>query len=493
MASASLSLASVLNLLRENDLLTELHGPVAGVVDGVSQDSRDLAAGDLFLAWGGTDYDAHDFLAEATHNGAVAAVVERFVPDAPIPQLEVNDGRRAAAIVADAFHGSPWQSLFTAGITGTNGKTTTAVLAAHLLGRREPAAAIGTLGLVDPDGRVRPGTEGLTTPGPVQLSGWLRELVAEGVRSVALEASSHALAQARLDGTRFDVAVFTNLSRDHLDYHKGQADYLRAKSRLLELLKPNATVVVNADDPAWQDLPGNGEDHLTFALRTDADLQATDTRLEATGSRFTLEWGAQKVRVKSPLLGGFNVENSLAAAAVALSAGISLQEVATGLGNVPPIDGRLEPVVGEPVPVIIDFAHTPDALRRVLETLRPLVQGRVIVVFGAGGDRDREKRPAMGLIVAELADLALVTSDNPRTEDPESIIDDIMAGMGEAHFERIPDRREAIGRALEMAEPDDVVILAGKGHERYQQVGSERLPFDEREVVREYLAAGQGV
>ncbi len=491
MARASLSLASVLNLLREKDLLTELHGPVAGVVDGVSQDSRDLAVGDLFLAWGGTDYDAHDFLAEATHKGAVAAVVERFVSDAPIPQLEVKDGRRAAAIVADAFHGSPWQSLFTAGITGTNGKTTTAVLAAHLLGRREPAAAIGTLGLVDPDGRVRPGTEGLTTPGPVQLSGWLRELVDEGVRSVALEASSHALAQARLDGTRFDVAVFTNLSRDHLDYHKGQADYLRAKSHLLELLKPNATVVVNADEPAWQDLPGNGTDHLTFAVHADADLQATDTRLEATGSRFTLEWGAHRARVESPLLGGFNVENSLAAAAVALSAGISLQEVATGLGDAPPIDGRLEPVVDEPVPVIIDFAHTPDALRRVLETLRPLVQGRVIVVFGAGGDRDREKRPAMGLIVAELADLALVTSDNPRTEDPESIIDDILAGMGEAHYERIPDRREAIGRALEMAEPDDVVILAGKGHERYQVVGSERLPFDEREVVREYLAAGK--
>ena len=492
MARASLSLASVLNLLREKDLLTELHGPMAGVVDGVSQDSRDLSPGDLFLAWSGFDFDAHDFLPEVAHQGAVAAVVERFVPDAPIPQLEVRDGRRAAAIVADAFHGSPWKSLFTAGITGTNGKTTTAVLAAHLLGRREPAAAIGTLGLVDPDGRVRPGTEGLTTPGPVQLSGWLRELVDEGVGSVALEASSHALAQARLDGTRFDAVVFTNLSRDHLDYHKDQIDYLRAKARLLELVKPNGTVVVNADDPAWENLPELGKDRLTFAVHADADLQATDTRLEATGSRFTLEWGAQRARVESPLLGGFNVENSLAAAAVALSAGISLQEVATGLGDTPPVEGRLEPVVDEPVPVIIDFAHTPDALRRVLETIRPLVLGRLIVVFGAGGDRDRQKRPAMGLIVAELADLALVTSDNPRTEDPESIIDDILVGMGEAHCERIPDRREAIARALEVAGPDDVVILAGKGHERYQVVGSEQLPFDEREVVREYLTAGKG-
>lgn len=488
MTVAPLSLSRVADALRAGGLLLRTRGASDVEIRGVAQDSRLLERGDLFLAWVGVDHDAHHFVAEAARRGAAAAVVEREVPDADLPQIVVADGRLAGALVADLVLGSPWKALFLAGVTGTNGKTTTTLLIRHLLSRRYPAAAIGTLGLVGPDGRIRPETEGLTTPGPVQLSGWLRGLVDEGVRGVVLEASSHALQQRRLDGARFDVAVFTNLSHDHLDYHPSWSEYFRSKARLLDLLKPDGVAVVNADDPAWRALPDEGGKRIGWGFNENADVRGTDVELLGVRSRFGLRTGDERVEVNLPLAGRFNVENALAAAAVGLAAGLSPADIADALDVAPQIPGRVEIVERDPFLVVIDFAHTPGALRGVLAALRPLVEGRLIVVFGAGGDRDRAKRPDMGRAVSEVADVSVLTSDNPRNEDPDAIIDDVARGMEGAAYERIPDRRRAINHALGAARPGDLVLLAGKGHERYQVVGTEKRPFDEREVVREFFA-----
>jgi len=474
-SSASPRLRAVIDALRSADLVEEIHGPDDVEITGVTQDSRTARPGNLFLAWAGSSWDAHHFVARAAEMGAVAAVVERYVPEAGISQVRVSNGRLAAALAADAVLGSPWADLFTVGVTGTNGKTTTALLAQHLLGSRGASAVVGTLGLVEPDGSVRDGTEGLTTPGPVAISTWLADLAGAGVGSVTVEASSHALEQGRLDGVRFDAVVFTNLSQDHLDYHADMTAYFTAKSHLLNLTKNEGCVVVNADDAHWKDLPLRGRRSVTYGIDEPADLRAHGIEHGSAGTRFRITSTAGEVEVDLPLIGRFNVENSLAAAGVGAVAGMSLEAVADRLRSVPQIPGRLEVVARRPFAVVIDFAHTPDALRRVLTAIRPLMSGRLIVVFGAGGDRDRGKRPAMARAVAQLADLVVITSDNPRTEDPESIIDDIVPGMDGSPFERLADRREAIGYALGQARPGDLVLLAGKGHERYQVIIEEHL------------------
>jgi UDP-N-acetylmuramoyl-L-alanyl-D-glutamate--2,6-diaminopimelate ligase len=323
----------------------------------------------------------------------------------------------------------------------------------------------------------------------------------QGVVHAALEASSHALDQHRLDGVRFDVAVFTNLSQDHLDYHPDLKSYRSAKARLLELLKPGGRVILNRDEVAWQGLPVEPRDALTFgfgqdrrtpgstspAVDREGGLWADDVELHAGGTRFRIREAGEDGEVELPLLGRFNVENALAAAAVARVAGSSLGEVAAGLSSAPQVPGRLERVADHPFQVLIDFAHTPDALERVLRTLRPLVEGRLLVLFGAGGDRDRGKRPLMGEVAARLGDLAFVTSDNPRTEDPEVIMDDVVAGMEAGSYRRMGNRREAILAALEEAQPGDLLLLAGKGHETYQVLGREKHPFHESAIVREAL------
>jgi UDP-N-acetylmuramoyl-L-alanyl-D-glutamate--2,6-diaminopimelate ligase len=417
-------------------------------------------------------------------------VVERRIDEADVPQLVVRDGRLAGALAADVVMGSPWRHLHAVAVTGTNGKTTTALLTRHLLSRAGAAAAIGTLGLVEADGTVRPGTEGLTTPGPVALSGWLGDLVESGVRFVVLEASSHALDQCRLDGVRFDTAVFTNVGRDHLDYHGDEDRYVAAKAGLLRLVKPDGAAVVNEDSLEWSSLDTKSLRRVSFGTGEGADLQAREVELHEGGARFELVLGGEEEDVDVPLLGRFNVENALAAAGAAVVAGLSLTDIARGLSTAPQVDGRLELVVRQPCAVLIDFAHTPDALDRVLATLRPLVRGRLIVVFGAGGDRDADKRPLMGQVVARWADVPVVTSDNPRTEDPDAIIEQIVSGMSGFAGLRVADRREAIQAALDLARPGDLVLLAGKGHERYQVVGRDRLPLDEREVVRSHLGGG---
>lgn len=501
---AALPLSRIVEVLRRADLLLEVRGSEDVAVSGVAQDSRRVSPGDLFLAWKGTVHDGHDFVASAGRSGAVAAVVEGWVEGVPLPQLRVADGRRAAALAAMAVAGDPARAMFVAAVTGTNGKTTTTLLVRHLLQEgRGPAVALGTLGVVGPDGVVREGTGGLTTPGPVELARALEDLAAEGTATLALEASSHALEQRRLDGLHVDVACFTNLTRDHLDYHGTEAAYLAAKARLLELLVTGGTAVVNGADPAWTRLPpvrgalrvvgveGDAAAGVPAAEERLPDLVARDLELGGRGTRFALVEGGEAAQVEVPLVGRFNVENVLCAAGVGRAAGLPLDAIAGTLSDAPIPVGRLEVTVAEPVPVILDYAHTPDALARVLEALRPLYQGRLIVVFGAGGERDRAKRPLMGRAATRGADFAIVTSDNPRTEDPDGIVDEIVAGMEGDDFERITDRRSAIRRALEIAREGDAVLLAGKGHETYQDVGGEKQPFDERRIVREILDSGR--
>jgi UDP-N-acetylmuramoyl-L-alanyl-D-glutamate--2,6-diaminopimelate ligase len=479
------TLADVGDVLRSADLLVEVRGPEDVAVRGVSQDSRAIAPGDLFLAWKGTGVDAHDFVEAAVRGGAVAAVVERPV-DAETSQLVVRDGRRAAAIAAHAVMGSPSDELYAVGITGTNGKTTTSLIVRHLLSARMAAAVIGTLGVIDEDG-VRPGTEGLTTPGPVQLAVWLRELADGGMEAVVMEASSHALEQARLDGVRFDVAVFTNLTQDHLDYHGDMEAYRAAKLRLVELVDPSGTVVVNASDAAWHGLSVGGRTVRSFAIEGAADVRATDVVLRSGGTEFTLHAEGGSRPVRTPLVGRYNVENALAAVAVARAAGIDMETIVERLATLPSVAGRLEAVVAEPFSVLIDFAHTPAALEGALAAVKPLTAGRLIVLFGAGGDRDPSKRRPMGEAVRGLADVIVLTSDNPRTEDPESIIDDVAEGLEGAEYVREADRRAAIRTAIGLARPGDTVVLAGKGHESYQVIGTRKHPFDERAIAEEAL------
>jgi UDP-N-acetylmuramoyl-L-alanyl-D-glutamate--2,6-diaminopimelate ligase len=346
------------------------------------------------------------------------------------------------------------------------------------------SASIGTLGvLVGSGGAVVPGGGGLTTPGPVELQRILRDLVDRGVRTVAMEVSSHSLDQRRVDGLEFDAVVFTNLTRDHLDYHKTMDAYFKAKARLLDYLKRDGAAVINADATEWSALHPSSR-VVTFGVRTDADVRARNVRYTSEGSEWTLVTPRSSADVTLPLIGDINIENALAAAAAAFALGQPADEIAGRLSSVPQVAGRLEVISTRPT-VVRDYAHTPDALERSLLTARGFTRGKLIVVFGCGGDRDKGKRPLMGQIAEKDADYAIVTSDNPRTEDPDSIIDDIEAGMHGSKHERITDRLAAIQRAIDLAEEGDIVLLAGKGHETYQIRGTTSYPFDEKEIVRE--------
>jgi UDP-N-acetylmuramoyl-L-alanyl-D-glutamate--2,6-diaminopimelate ligase len=488
----STSLAPILEALRRAELLLAVEGDLPSTVTDIVDDSRTVRPGALFVAVRGTERDGHDYLPDARARGASAAIVEK-AEGATWPSMVVRDGRRAAAIAAAAFFGDPSSRIRAIAVTGTNGKTTTVGMLRHLLD--EPAAAsasIGTIGvLIGSAGAPLEGGAGLTTPGPIELQRVLRTLSARGVRTVAMEVSSHSLQQRRIEGMRFETAVFTNLTRDHLDYHGTMELYFDAKARLVSHLSRKGVAVVNADDVAWSALPPAPR-RLRFGSHGQgAEVWADNVRYTPRGSAWTLVVEpssvtgrrAQRADVTLPLIGDFNVVNALGAAAAAIATGVSVDEVARRLVTLPQVPGRLEIVLERPT-VLRDYAHTPDALERALHAVRPFVQGRLTVVFGCGGDRDRGKRPVMGGIAERLADHVILTSDNPRTEDPEAILDEIEIGMQRRH-ERIEDRRDAIASALESASPNDVILLAGKGHETYQIRGTARLPFDEREIVRE--------
>ncbi|HET9513595.1 MAG TPA: UDP-N-acetylmuramoyl-L-alanyl-D-glutamate--2,6-diaminopimelate ligase [Gemmatimonadales bacterium] len=460
--------------------------PACPPVHSIASDSREAQPGSLFLALPGSQSDGHRFVGDAVKRGAQVVLVERHATDL-VPEILVPDARRAAIVAARAWYADPTDGMLLVGVTGTNGKTTTTALIRHLLNSAGDAGSIGTLGAFDGEGKEVPSSAGsLTTPGPVDLQATFASLKRRGVRQVAMETSSHSLDQGRLDGLQFGAGVFTNFTRDHLDYHGTMEHYLAAKLRLLGLLAPGAVRVVNQDDPAWQAIPPD-QHRFTFGLRPGADLLAEHITLSASGSAFRLSGRLGERSVELPLPGEFNVANALAAAACALGLGLSLDLVVERLATAPQVPGRMERLALKPCVVLRDYAHTPDALERVLLTLRPLTAGRLIVLFGCGGDRDRGKRPLMGQVADRLADQVFVTSDNPRTEDPDQIIDDIVAGMRGPHT-RITDRREAIAAALGQARPGDTLLLAGKGHETYQVVGTVKHPFDERRIVAELAA-----
>jgi len=471
--------------------LVAVRGTLPPACVDLTDDSRLVRPGALFVAVRGTTTDGHDHLDAARQAGATAAIVEERAVS-PLPALVVRSGRQAAAIAARFVFDDPARAMQVIGVTGTNGKTTTVSILRHLLDAPDaPAASVGTLGvLCGSAGSPLPDTPPLTTPGVIELYRILRRLADRGVRRVAAEVSSHSLDQRRVEGVVFHAAVFTNVTRDHLDYHGTMAAYVAAKARLAAHLAPDGVAVVNADDPAWEALPPVPR-RVTFGTAERADVRATQVRYAAGGSTWTLSAGGTSVEVGLPLLGAFNVANALGAAACAWAMGHPLQTIARRLRSLPQVTGRLERLLERPL-VLRDYAHTPDALARALEALRPFTRGRLIVVFGCGGDRDRGKRPLMGEVAARQADLAIVTSDNPRTEDPGRILDEIEAGMGGTAHERVEDRRAAIARALHLAADGDVVLLAGKGHETYQIRGTTSYPFDERVVVAELATATAG-
>ena len=458
-------------------------------IAGVSYDSRQTRPGDLFVAVRGFEADGHRFIPKAVENGAAAVLCET-PPEDGTPYVQTDDCRMGLALVSRDFFGNPAGEMTLIGITGTSGKTTSSYLLKHLLESKLDAK----VGLIGTNGNWI-GDEFLhtehTTPESYELHRLFRRMADAGCTHVVMEVSSHSLTLERVGGITFDVGLYTNLSQDHLDFHKDMADYAAAKRKLFSRCRVGC---LNADD-AWTPfmLEGASCPCRTFsAQRNDADLVAKDIRLSADRVRFAAVSGGKIALTRLVIPGVFNVYNALGVMAVGLELGISLADCADAMASAKGVKGRMEVVPSDgDYSILIDYAHKPDALEKALKTLRPVTRGRLIVLFGCGGDRDHLKRPIMGRITAELADLCVVTSDNPRTEDPLAIIDDILRGMKKTStaVQVIPDREAAIAWVLDKAGPGDVILLAGKGHEDYQIVGKEKRHMDEREIVASVLAA----
>src|SRR5262245_60782217 len=497
MAKRSMPVSELVAALGE----TRMIGAPPVAIGGIAADSRKVAPGDCFVAVSGFKQDARRFVPEAIARGAAVIVTEGpSVGDVAVAQIIVPSARLALARAADAYYGHPSRQLTVVGITGTNGKTTTSYLVEALLQALGlKTGVIGTIQYRLGD-RALPASQ--TTPDALALHAMLAAMYDDGVRGVAMEVSSHALAQRRVEALMFDVAVFTNLTQDHLDFHGTLDEYRRAKRRLFELLerspKPERTAVVNADDPSAAEMTrGLSVPVLTFGLRPGASIHAREWSSTLDGVRLVADTPRGEVVLGSPLIGEHNVMNLLGAVGVGLALGLAPDIVARALAGVGTVPGRFEQVrEGQPFLVVVDYAHTPDALERVLATARKLTAGRLAAVFGCGGDRDRGKRPIMGEIAARLSDRVWITSDNPRSERPESIIEEIAAGARRASAPAgvlavQADRRLAIEDAVSWARAGDTVVIAGKGHETYQIVGDRTLPFDDREVARQALRLGR--
>jgi UDP-N-acetylmuramoyl-L-alanyl-D-glutamate--2,6-diaminopimelate ligase len=467
----------------------ELLGEGPGVeIGGLAYDNREVRPGTLFFCVPGFTRDGHDFAPDAVERGAAALVVARPL-ELGVPEVRVDDVRAAMARAAARFYGDPTARLPVVGITGTNGKTTTAFLVHSLL--QASGRQTGLLGTVTSfvAGEERPTVR--TTPEAIDLQRTFREMLEGGDVACAMEISSHALELRRAEGIHVAVAVFTNLTQDHLDFHPSMEDYFLAKRRLFASQLTDVRVL-NVDDPCGRRLAEEFPGSTTFAIDAAADYRATDLESGFAGTDCTFETPDGSYRVRVPLPGRFNVLNALGAWTAARALGVEPDVLAKALAEARRVPGRFEPVSeGQPFAVLVDYAHTPDSLENVLRAARELAEGRVIVVFGAGGDRDRGKRPLMGEIAARLADLCLVTSDNPRSEDPDAIIAEILAGTGDAaHVEHDADRRASIERAVGLARAGDVVVIAGKGHEQGQEfAGGRKEPFDDVTVAREALGA----
>ncbi len=475
----------------------EVRGDSGCAIAGLAYDSRRVRPGDLFATWVGFENDGHVFVPEAVAAGAVACLVERrgAVPPQAV-EVFVEDSRRALSRVAANFYGHPARSLHVVGVTGTKGKTTTTYLCREVLSSLAPVGLIGTVQtIIGNQPQVIRGVH-LTTPEAPDLHAAFADMVAAGDRFCVMEASSLALARHRVDDCMFRTAVFTNLSHDHIGgrEHSDLQSYQAAKERLFRLCDPAGHAVINADDPAGPlMIRATSAAVTTYGLRPGADVRAEGIEIDPSGASFTIVHGAGRYPVRLHLTGRFNVYNALAAFAVGMTAGVDPAAAAAALQRVSGVPGRFQ-VVPSPLPfsVIVDFAHTPDSLQNVLSTAREFARGRVIAVFGAGGDRDRGKRPRMGAIAAAAADVVILTSDNPRSEDPEAILADIAAGIQQAPvggMRMIADRRRAIHTAIGEAREGDVIIIAGKGHETYQIFADRTIDFDDREVAAQALLA----
>jgi len=467
-------------------------GPVDRDITGIAYDSRKVKPGSLFAALRGEKVDGHAFVEPAIAAGAVAVLGENAVADSRITAIKVPNARAALADIAAAFYQYPAQRLKMFGVTGTNGKTTTAFLIKHIC--EHEMLRCGLIGTVryEIGDRILPASR--TTPESLDVYEMLSQMRNAGCKAAAMEVSSHALVQDRVKGIEWDCAVFTNLTQDHLDYHGTMEKYFEAKSLLFTGLtgqKKKSVAVLNADDRYGARLVKMcAVPVTTYGLTSRLDFRASDLKTDFSGTSYRLDAKGKSFLVRLPLIGRFNVYNSLAAIAAASAVGIEVRNAVVALANAPHVPGRLEAApIKRQFRVFVDYAHTDDALINVMKTLRELSPRRLIVVFGCGGNRDKAKRPKMGAAVDELADWGIITSDNPRKEDPEAIIEEIRTGFRGNNYETIVDRREAIFKAVAMAQPRDIVLIAGKGHETYQEFADHTLPFDDVHAATQAVEA----
>ena len=481
---------------RERPQLPEDARSLDVTCSGVAYDSRRVREGSVFVALKGVNADGVAFAPQAIASGASAIVAER-APDQPmsVPWVAVGNARVALALLAAEFFGHPSREMRVVGITGTNGKTTTSYVTSAIF--EAAGVRTGLMGTVT----YRIGDRALdatrTTPEAPDVQELMRQMVASGCGACVMEVSSHALALHRVDGVQFAAAVFTNLTRDHLDFHADMEDYFAAKRRLFEILPADAPAVINIDDPRGETLVATVRRPVTYAIGKAADVTPGPMTYSLAGLRFDVRLPQGIVRVQSKLVGKPNAYNILAAVATTASLGVPLEAIERGLSGLAGVPGRFEVVSAatDDVTVVVDYAHTDDALRNLLETARAMAPRRIVTVFGAGGNRDRTKRPLMGMVAARLSDVVVITSDNPRNEDPMRIIDEVRLGadsetrQSNAQVLTIADRREAIVQAVGQASRGDVVLVAGKGHEKYQEIGGRTFPFDDVAVAREALEA----
>ena len=468
--------------------------PAGLTVSGIAVDSRRVKSGDMFVAIPGLVSDGHDYLDEAVRRGAAVLVTMKPVPEFQDKNIVVPETRTLAGPLAARVYGDPASGMKTVGVTGTNGKTTvTYLLESVLKAAGLSPGVIGTLNYRWPghqEEAVR------TTPDAVDLQQLLAAMRRDGADCAVMEVSSHALALSRTNGVPFDAAVFTNISRDHRDFHRTEQEYVNAKRLLFKQIKKDGVAVINRDDPYAESMMEAAKERtVTFGYSPKADCRIENVRMSGAGGSFTLVRREEKILLKTGLPGGFNISNAAASAVTGLEMGLTPEQVSRGIGQAKGVPGRMEQVcTGADFSVIVDYAHTPQALHHVLRAVREFTAGNVLAVFGCGGDRDRGKRPEMGGVAAGLADLVILTNDNPRGEDPEAIISDIMAGIDErARILVIPDRAQAIRRGVEQLKPGDSLLIAGKGHECEQIIGPVKTAFSDVQVARECLREIAGI